>query len=138
MPSVATLRCELDDLRSGFTKLTGSWRQQCQFLHFNIDWVRHYFHHYLRSGPADFHTDLTARLDTLHLRRGSKEAIIAPCEGAKSTLVTLAYAIRVAVEQLEPYTLALSDSGGQAVENLMDIRRELEGTHHSPRHICGY
>ena len=91
-------------------------------------WGRHYLPAYFASTePADFHAELFDQLDDLHVRRDTKAAIIAPREGAKSTLVTLAYVLRCAVERLEPYILILSDSGDQATEKLGDIRRELEG-----------
>src|SRR5262245_5560742 len=65
----------------------------------------------------------------------TKAAVIAPREGAKSTVVTLAYVLRCAVERLEPYILILSDSADQAAEKLADVRRELEG---NPRLAADY
>ena len=69
---------------------------------------------YFPSDPADFHAELFDRLRDLHLRRNAKEAIIAPREGAKSTVITLAYVLYCALERHEPFTLILSDSAGQA------------------------
>ncbi len=92
-----------------------------------FEWGRHYLPQYFASAPADFHNVLLSQLDDMHTRRDTKEAIIAPREGAKSTLVTLAYLLRAAVERLEQFILILSDSAGQATEKLSDVRRELEG-----------
>lgn len=94
---------------------------------FGLDWVRSFLPHYFSGPAADFHADLFARLRDLHHRRGTKEAIIAPREGAKSTVVTLAYVLFAALEGHEPFTLVLSDSAGQACEQLQHVRHELEG-----------
>jgi predicted phage terminase large subunit-like protein len=91
-----------------------------------FEWGQHYLPKYFASEPADFHGPLFKQLADLHTKRDTKSAIIAPREGAKSTVVTLAYVLRCAVERLEPYILILSDSGDQATEKLSDIRRELD------------
>jgi predicted phage terminase large subunit-like protein len=61
----------------------------------------------------------------LHHRRGTKLAVIAPRESAKSTWVTLAYVLRSAVEKREPYILLISDSKDQAEKFLAAIKAEL-------------
>lgn len=93
------------------------------------DWCRKYLPHYFRpdTPPADFHPELFDRLDDLHLRRGSKLALVAPREGAKSTIVNLSYTLRCAVERREPFVVMLSDSSDQANEQLGHVRAELEG-----------
>lgn len=96
-------------------------------LGFGIDWLRYYLPAYASSQPADFHEPLTAQLAALHANRGTKTAIIAPREGAKSTIVTLGYVLHAAVESHERFILILSDSADQAAEKLRDIRRELDG-----------
>ncbi|MDB5312178.1 MAG: Terminase-like family protein [Gemmataceae bacterium] len=99
----------------------------CKSPPFGPRWVQRYLPRYATSAPADFHGQLFDRLAEMHTRRGTKEAVIAPREGAKSTVVTLAYVLYCAVEKLEPFSLILSDSAGQATEKLIDLRRELEG-----------
>lgn len=94
---------------------------------FGREWVREYLSHYFTSDGADFHAELFGRLRELHLRRGSKEAIVAPREGAKSTVVTLAYVLYCALERHEPFAVVLSDSAGQAQDQLRHLRHELEG-----------
>lgn len=82
--------------------------------------------------PADdanlprLHHWLNEQLHGLHERRGSKLAVIAPRESAKTTWVSLAYVLRCAVEGREPYILLLSDSEDQAEQYLAAIRGELE------------
>lgn len=72
------------------------------------------------------HKWLIAQLRTLHERRGSRLAVIAPRESAKTTWVTLAYVLRCAIEGLESYILLISDSEDQAEQFLAAIRNELE------------
>ena len=92
-----------------------------------LEWNRRFLPDYFaRLPPADFHADLAAAVDGLHLRRRSKLARIAPRGGAKSTWWTLAYPLRCALEGWEPYTLILSDSSDQAEKLLGHIRKELE------------
>lgn len=94
---------------------------------FDAAWTRRHFPHYFRTAePADFHRELYPLLDQLHTRRDSKEAVIAPRDGAKSTVITFAYSLKAALERLEPYIVLLSDSSGQAEEKLADVRREIE------------
>lgn len=93
-----------------------------------LTWNRHFLPGYFRAalGTADFHALLARDLDGLHTRRASRYSYVAPRGGAKSTWVTLAYALRCALEVWERYTLILSDSKPQAVELLRHIKRELE------------
>lgn len=93
---------------------------------FGLRWARAYLPHYFPGPPADFHAELFERLSDLHTRRDSKEAVIAPREGAKSTVITLAYVLFCALERHEPFALVLSDSAGQAQEQLRHVRHELE------------
>ncbi len=93
---------------------------------FGRKWARKFLPRYFSAEPADFHAELFDRLRDLHTRRDSKEAIIAPREGAKSTVVTLAYVLWCVVEAAEPFVLILSDSAGQAQDQLAHVRRELE------------
>jgi hypothetical protein len=65
-------------------------------------------------------------LADLRSRRGSRLALVAPREGAKSTWLTTAYALRCAVEAWEPHIVLLSDSGEMAAQFLSAIRVELE------------
>jgi hypothetical protein len=92
-----------------------------------LEWNRRFLPQYFRRfDPAAFHLDLDRILHNLHERRGQKLSLIAPRGGAKSTWFTLAYPLRCALEQWEPYALILSDSAPQAVEQLRHIRAELE------------
>jgi predicted phage terminase large subunit-like protein len=92
-----------------------------------LEWNRRFLPRYFTDEPAGFHHWLSGHLAELHTRRGSRTALIAPRESAKSTFITLAYALRCALEAHEPYILLLSDSGDQANKFLLDLRAELDG-----------
>jgi predicted phage terminase large subunit-like protein len=89
-------------------------------------WCRTFLPAYFTDSGADFHGPLFEALDKLHKNRGTKLAIVAPREGAKSTIITFAYVLKCAVEGTEPSIAILSDSSSQARELLYSIRCELE------------
>lgn len=78
------------------------------------------------------HRWLDRELFALRRRRGARIAVIAPRESAKTTIITLAYVLRCAVEGTEPYIILFSDSKDQAVKFLATIRAELEGNSSGP------
>lgn len=78
------------------------------------------------STIPELHHWLSERLGRFHEQRPSRLAVIAPRESAKTTWITLAFVLRCAVENREPYILLLSDSRQQAEKYLKDIRKELE------------
>lgn len=73
------------------------------------------------------HLWLGGRLDTLPAARGSRLNVLGPRGGAKSTLVTLAYVLREALENREPYIWIVSDSRAQACGHLDNLKLELTG-----------
>jgi predicted phage terminase large subunit-like protein len=58
-------------------------------------------------------------------RTGTKINLLAPRGGAKSTLVTLAYLLRAALEGSEPYVWIISDTKHQASAHLENLKTEL-------------
>jgi hypothetical protein len=87
-----------------------------------LEWNRTFLPGYFTDAPADFHLWLDRELRDLHRRRGSRLALIAPREAAKSTWITLAYVLRAVVERWESYVLILSDTADQANKLLWDLR----------------
>jgi hypothetical protein len=79
----------------------------------------------MRPGSG-FHRWLVDELDKLHRHRGSKWVVIAPRGSAKTTWACLAYPLRCALENHERYIQIVSDTAGQARQNLENIRAELE------------
>lgn len=68
------------------------------------------------------------RTTDIHVRRhrpGIKLNVLGPRGGAKSTLVTLAFVLRAALENREPYIWIVSDTRHQAIAHLENIRDEL-------------
>jgi predicted phage terminase large subunit-like protein len=58
-------------------------------------------------------------------RQGRKLNLLGPRGGAKSTLVTLAFVLRAALENREPYIWIVSDTRHQAIAHLENIKEEL-------------
>ncbi|MEX2138668.1 MAG: phage terminase large subunit [Pirellulales bacterium] len=74
------------------------------------------------------HTWLADQLDAMHADaapRGQKLNILGPRGGAKSTLVTLAFVLRAALENREPYIWIISDTRHQAIAHLENLKDEL-------------
>jgi len=71
------------------------------------------------------HCWLSDRLGELDHHRGRKVNLLAPRGAAKSTLATLAYPLRCALENREPYIWIVSDTRLQARTHLDNIREEL-------------
>ena len=71
------------------------------------------------------HRWLAGQLDALAGCRGKKINVIGPRGGAKSTLVTLAFVLRAALEGWEPYIWIVSDTRHQANSHLENIKAEL-------------
>lgn len=92
-----------------------------------LDWGRHYLPHYFKSPTSRMHRWLADRLDRMTAERGTKLNVIGPRGGAKSTLGTLAHALRAAVEGLEPYIWIVSDTKHQACCHLENLKLELTG-----------
>jgi predicted phage terminase large subunit-like protein len=71
------------------------------------------------------HVWLGDQLDVLHLERGSKINLIGPRGSAKSTIATLCYVLRAALEGWEPYIWIISDTKEQAHIHLENVKTEL-------------
>ena len=75
--------------------------------------------------PSTMHEWLGAQLDSLHFLRGSKINVIGPRGSAKSTIATLCYVLRAAVENWERYIWIVSDTKQQAQTHLDNVKSEL-------------
>ena len=92
-----------------------------------LDWGRRCLPEHFRRPASRMHRWLAARLDGLWQSRGSKLNLLGPRGGAKSTLGTLAYVLRAAVERWEPYIWIVSDTRHQACAHLENVKAELIG-----------
>ncbi len=71
----------------------------------------------------------------MRVERGCKLNVVGPRGGAKSTIATLAFVLRAAVEGHEPYIWIVSDTKHQAVAHLDNLKTELQD---NPRLAAGY
>ncbi len=91
-----------------------------------LSWGRRYLVEHFRRPPSQMHRWLGDQLDSIREKRGTKINVIGPRGGAKSTIGTLCYVLRVAVEGWEPYIWIVSDTKNQAQTHLENIKNELE------------
>lgn len=90
-----------------------------------LNWGRCFLPAHFRLPPSQMHRWLAARLDELSVDRGRKINVLGPRGGAKSTLVTLAYVLKAALEGREPYVWIISDTKHQARAHLENLKAEL-------------
>lgn len=90
-----------------------------------LAWGQHYLPNHFSKPASAMHEWLAAQLDAFRIRRGDKVNLIGPRGSAKSTIATLAYVLRVAVEAWEPYIWIVSDTIPQAELHLDNVKTEL-------------
>ncbi len=90
-----------------------------------LEWSRTFLPGHFTAGPSPMHRWLAGQLATLHESRGWKINLVGPRGAAKSTLGTLAYVLRAAVEGWEPYIWIVCDTAEQAATHLDNLKAEL-------------
>jgi predicted phage terminase large subunit-like protein len=90
-----------------------------------LEWGRTYLPNHFRVQPSRMHVWLAEQLDEFKTERGRKLNVLGPRGGAKSTIGTLAFILRSALEAREPFILLISDTKHQAVAHLENIKAEL-------------
>jgi predicted phage terminase large subunit-like protein len=90
-----------------------------------LTWGRKYLPDHFTRPPSLLHRWLAKQLDAMGSSRGVKLNVLGPRGGAKSTIGTLAFPLRAAVEGLEPYIWIVSDTKHQACAHLENIKTEL-------------
>lgn len=90
-----------------------------------LAWSQRFLPAYFRLPPSKMHRWLAERLDRMSHERGAKVNLLAPRGGAKSTVGTLAYVLKCAVEGAEPYVWIVSATKDQAQTHLENIKAEL-------------
>ena len=91
-----------------------------------LAWGRRFLPDHFRLPPSRMHQWLARRLDAMRHERGRKLNVLGPRGGAKSTVATLAYVLRSALEAHEPYIWIVSDTKQQAHRHLANVKAELE------------
>ncbi len=92
-----------------------------------LAWGRLFLPKHFAKPPSTMHEWLGAQLDSFRTERGSKVNVIGPRGSAKSTIATLCYVLRAAVEGWEPYIWIVSDTIPQAQLHLENVKSELVG-----------
>ena len=90
-----------------------------------LEWGRNYLPEHFTKPASLMHRWLGERLDAMGLVRGTKLNVLGPRGGAKSTIGTLTYVLRAAVERWEPYIWIVSDTKHQARAHLENVKNEL-------------
>jgi len=90
-----------------------------------LDWGKRFLPNHFQMPPSRMHLWLAEQFDTLFPKRNVKLNMLAPRGSAKSTLGTLAYPLREALEKREPYIWIISDTMSQAHAHLENIKTEL-------------
>ncbi len=90
-----------------------------------LDWGRHYLPAHFQRPSSAMHQWLESALAACSQSRGGRVNLIGPRGHAKSTLATLAYVLKCAVEASEPYIWIVSDTKEQAQLHLENVKREL-------------
>jgi predicted phage terminase large subunit-like protein len=93
-----------------------------------LEWGRLYLPDHFRRRPSQMHEWLGEQLDDMHLRRGTRINVIGPRGGAKSTIGSMCYVLRAALEGWEPYIWIISDTSSQAETHLKNVKAELESS----------
>lgn len=92
-----------------------------------LEWAKRFLPKHFSSPASAMHRWMEDQLDLCRTRRGVKINVIGPRGHAKSTVGTLAYPLRAAVESLEPYIWIVSDTRQQATTHLENLKAELTG-----------
>jgi hypothetical protein len=88
------------------------------------DWAQQYLAHYFHLPSSRMHAWLAQRLQTLG--PGTRLALIAPRDSAKTTWLSFAYPLYCAVTGWQRYIVLVADTAEQARRYLAAIKRELE------------
>jgi len=90
-----------------------------------LDWGRRFLPRHFSRPPSLMHRWLARRLVVMNDARGTKLNVLGPRGGAKSTIGSLAYPLRCALQRAEPYIWIVSDTKHQAQAHLENIQTEL-------------
>src|SRR3954471_14874160 len=90
-----------------------------------LAWGRALLPAHFAKTASRMHEWLGVELDSLLVNRGSKVNVIGPRGSAKSTIATLCYVLRAAVERQDRYIWIVSDTKEQAQTHLENVKTEL-------------
>ena len=90
-----------------------------------LAWAARYLPHHFTRPPSAMHLWLDEQFGRMNQERGLKLNCVGPRGAAKSTVATLAWVLRLALDDREPYIWIVSDTRDQAHAHLANIRDEL-------------
>jgi predicted phage terminase large subunit-like protein len=126
MPPISLLEIVLDVVADALSKFAGlGSSQRNRPPRTTLPWGRKYLPKHFARAPSAMHEWLGDQLDTFHRDRGSKVNVVGPRGSAKSTIATLCYVLRAAVEGWEPYIWIVSDTISQAQTHLENVKSQL-------------
>lgn len=94
-----------------------------------LDWGRRYLPEHFSLPPSIMHQWLGKKLDAMSVQTGRRLNVLGPRGGAKSTLGTLVFPMRMALEGKAKYIWILSDTLRQAQTHLNNVKQELESNY---------
>ena len=101
-------------------------REQAGILDLDLlAWGRRYLLDHFSRAPSAMHRWLADQVARMQQDRGVRVNVLGPRGGAKSTIGSLAYPLRMALEAWEPYIWIISDTHHQARAHLDNIKAEL-------------
>lgn len=118
--------------RNVFHQATGIAKSQAMPL---LEWGRYYLPRHFHRPASRLHRWLAEQLERLQRQRGGKINLVGPRGAAKSTVATLAYVLRMALEKREPYIWIVSDTKLQAQTHLENLKTELTENNLLLRHF---
>jgi predicted phage terminase large subunit-like protein len=101
------------------------WQMMAEVPRPILAWGRAFLPAHFVHEPSLMHAWLGDELDALQNIRGSKINLIGPRGSAKSTIASLCYVLRAAVERQERYIWIVSDTKEQAQAHLENVKTEL-------------
>ncbi len=91
-----------------------------------LPWARAFLPDHFLLPPSELHTWLAGQCDRAITDRGRMVAMIGPRGAAKSTIASLAFPLRCAVEGFDQLIWLVSETSSQAAGNLQNIKHELQ------------
>src|SRR3989304_1819397 len=113
-----------DELALRHGRARRSRRRNCGTMDL-LSWGAEYLPAHFSQPSSRMHHWLARKLDAMRGTRGTKLNLLGPRGGAKSTIGTLAFPLREALEGREPYIWIVSDTKHQACAHLENIKTEL-------------
>ena len=90
-----------------------------------LAWAEHHLPAHFTRPPSQMHKWLGRHLDRMPHAHPAKLNVLGPRGAAKSTVATLAFPLRMALENREPYIWIVSDTKHQACAHLENLKTEL-------------